>query len=155
MRDVDQIKDKLDIVELVGNYVELKKSGRNFKANCPFHTEKTPSFYISSDRQIWHCFGACDEGGDVILFYMKTEHVTFPEALQELSKKTGVQLTSSFDQDQSWNEKKRLYEINHLASEYYHYLLTKHAIGKMARDYIASRAINEKVVKTFMLGYAP
>jgi DNA primase len=155
MSDADLIKEKIDIVELVGNYVELKKAGRNFKGLCPFHSEKSPSFFVSPDRQTWHCFGACDEGGDAIAFYMKTEQVTFPEALKELAKKTGVKLENNFEHDKSWQEKNRLYEINHLASEYYHYLLTKHAIGKVAREYLASRAIDEKIMETFMLGYAP
>ncbi|MCR4263685.1 MAG: DNA primase [Candidatus Roizmanbacteria bacterium] len=155
MRDADLIKEKIDIVEFIQEYVPLKKSGRNFKGLCPFHAEKSPSFYVAPDRQIWHCFGACDEGGDVISFYMKVENVTFPEALTELAKRTGITLTSSYEHDETWRQRNRLYEIHHLASEYYHYLVTKHAIGSVGRDYLTNRKISEKVMKTFMLGYAP
>ena len=155
MRDADQIKEKIDIVEFIQEYVPLKKSGRNFKGLCPFHSEKSPSFYVAPDRQIWHCFGACDEGGDVISFYMKIENVTFPEALTELAKRVGITLTSSYEHDETWKQRSRLYEIHHLASEYYHYVLTKHAIGSAGRDYLTNRSIGEKIIKTFMLGYAP
>ncbi|KKR94289.1 MAG: primase protein [Candidatus Roizmanbacteria bacterium GW2011_GWA1_41_13] len=155
MRDADQIKEKIDIVEFIQEYVPLKKAGRNFKGLCPFHSEKSPSFYVAPDRQIWHCFGACDEGGDVISFYMKIENVTFPEALTELARRVGMTLTSSYEHDETWKQRSRLYEIHHLASEYYHYVLTKHAIGSAGRDYLTNRAISEKIIKTFMLGYAP
>ena len=155
MRDADQIKEKIDIVEFIQEYVPLKKAGRNFKGLCPFHSEKSPSFYVAPDRQIWHCFGACDEGGDVISFYMKIENVTFPEALTELARRVGMTLTSSYEHDETWKQRSRLYEIHHLASEYYHYVLTKHAIGSAGRDYLTNRSIGEKIIKTFMLGYAP
>lgn len=155
MRDADQIKEKIDIVEFIQEYVPLKKAGRNFKGLCPFHSEKSPSFHVSADRQIWHCFGACDEGGDVISFYMKIENVTFPEALTELAKREGITLTSSYEHDETWKQRNRLYEIHHLASEYYNFLLTKHAIGSVGREYLQNRHISEKIIKTFMLGYAP
>ncbi|MBI4136872.1 DNA primase [Candidatus Roizmanbacteria bacterium] len=155
MRDADLIKDKIDIVEFIQEYVPLKKAGRNFKGLCPFHSEKSPSFYVAPDRQIWHCFGACDEGGDVISFYMKVENVTFPEALMELAKRVGITLTSSYEHDEAWRERNRLYEIHHLASEYYHYILTQHSIGSVGREYVSNRKISDKIIKTFMLGYSP
>lgn len=83
---IEEIKRKIDIVEYIGSFITLKKAGRNFKAVCPFHNEKTPSFVISPERKIWHCFGACNEGGDVIKFLMKWENITFVEALKELAK---------------------------------------------------------------------
>lgn len=155
MKDTDQIKQKLDIVELVNEYTPLKKAGRNFTARCPFHAEKTPSFIVSPDRQTWHCFGACSEGGDIFSFYMKQEQVTFPEALKDLAEKAGVPLTGAYEHDSVWKERKRLYEINHLASEYYHYLLTTHPHGEVGRLYQKSRKITDKTARTFMLGYAP
>lgn len=155
MTDIELIKSKIDIVELIGEYVTLKKSGRNFTACCPFHAEKSPSFYVSPERQIWHCFGACNEGGDVISFIMKQERLEFPEALKELADRTGIQLTDSFSHDKNWQQKERLYEMNHLASEYYHYILTKHQTGAPGREYLASRNIHPKLAETFMLGYAP
>ncbi|MCS6956662.1 MAG: CHC2 zinc finger domain-containing protein [Patescibacteria group bacterium] len=103
---VEEVKKRIDIVEFIGSFITLKKSGRNYKALCPFHQEKTPSFIISPDRQIWHCFGACSEGGDVIKFLMKWENITFYEALKELTQKTGVVLKKINFQDKVWQKKK-------------------------------------------------
>ena len=99
----EEIKHKIDIIEYIGQYVSLKKAGRNFKGLCPFHQEKTPSFVVSPDRQIWHCFGSCGTGGDVISFLMKWENLTFIEALKDLADQTGVKLESStFDDTKSY-----------------------------------------------------
>ena len=155
MKDTDLIKQKIDIVEFINEYVPLKKAGRNFQALCPFHSEKTPSFNVSPDRQIWHCFGACNEGGDIFTFLMKRENIEFPEALRELALRAGIELSSPVEQDERLKHIDRLYEINHLASEYYHYLLTKHASGSRAREYLRKRNVPEKLMNTFMLGYAP
>ncbi|MFS8159630.1 MAG: CHC2 zinc finger domain-containing protein, partial [Candidatus Roizmanbacteria bacterium] len=94
-QDIEKIKQHVDIVEIISSFIPLQKAGRNFKANCPFHSEKTPSFVVSPDRQTWRCFGACHEGGDVFSFLMKIESITFYEALLELSKKTGIPLSSN------------------------------------------------------------
>ncbi|MBI4130710.1 DNA primase [Candidatus Roizmanbacteria bacterium] len=155
MKDTETIKEKIDIVSFISEYVPLKKTGRNFIARCPFHAEKTPSFVVSADRQIWRCFGACNEGGDIFTFLMKIEHIEFPEALKELGKRAGITINQSFTADPKWQVKERLFEINHLASEYYHYLLTSHAVGIHAREYLAARGLHERLIKHFMIGYAP
>jgi len=150
----EEIKRRIDIVEFVGQYVSLKKSGRNFKALCPFHSEKTPSFIVSPERQIWHCFGACNEGGDIFKFLMKIENIGFGEALQELAKKVGIKLANyRFGEEEK--KKQLLYEINHLAAEFYHFLLLNHPVGKDALFYISKRGVNKESLERFCLGYAP
>ncbi|MBP7967393.1 DNA primase [Candidatus Woesebacteria bacterium] len=154
MSPVDQIKEKLDIVEFIGRYVQLRKAGRNFKANCPFHQENSPSFVVSPDRQIWHCFGTCGTGGDVVTFFMKWESLSFQEALRELAPIAGVQLdTSSFD-DKEFTQKEKILSINNLAARYYAHILQNLPLGKKARDYLIGRGLNEKIIATFQIGYA-
>jgi DNA primase len=152
---IDEIKRKLDIVEFIGSRITLKKAGRNFKGLCPFHNEKSPSFTISPDRQIWHCFGACQEGGDVIKFLMKWDNITFYEALQELAEKTGVTLEKTSVEDRVWKVREQLFKINALAAQYYHYLLQKHKVGEAAREYLQTRSISDKLTESFYLGYSP
>ncbi len=154
MSDIDEIKSRLNIVELIGSRVHLKKAGRNFKGLCPFHSEKTPSFIVSPDRQIFHCFG-CGKGGSIIDFVMEFDHVDFPEALETLAEKAGVKLTRRAPDTAEGKLKQRLYEINHLASEFYRYLLTKHKLGEVARRYLKNRGISDKSINTFSLGYSP
>ncbi len=154
MDQVEEIKNKIDIVQFISEYVPLKKGGRNFKANCPFHNEKTPSFMVSPERQSWHCFGACQTGGDVFKFLMKMENMEFAEALRTLAKRAGVTL-QSFRPTEQTQVKELIFEINHLASEYYHYILTSHPVGKVAREYLDARKITEASGKLFGLGYAP
>lgn len=154
---IEEIKRKIDIVEFIGGFITLKKAGRNFKAVCPFHQEKSPSFVISPERGIWHCFGACGEGGDVIKFLMKWENITFIEALKELAKKTGVKLTLnkiSFE-DKIWQKKERFIGMNHLASEFFHYILNKTDFGKKASSYLKTRLLNQAIIDKFELGYSP
>ncbi len=152
---VEAIKQKLDIVDFVGSFITLKKMGRNFKANCPFHQEKTPSFVVSPERQIWHCFGACQDGGDVIKFLMKWENVTFFEALKELAEKTGVPLKKVGFEDAVWKKKEQLVLMNDLSAEFYEYILHKTKFGKKALEYLESRNIKPQIAKKFQLGYAP
>lgn len=152
---VEAIKQKLDIVDFIGSFITLKKTGRNFKANCPFHQEKTPSFVVSPERQIWHCFGACQDGGDVIKFLMKWENVTFFEALKELAGKTGVPLRKVSFEDAVWKKKERLIAINNLSAEFYEYILYETKFGKKALEYLVSRDIKPQIAKKFQLGYAP
>lgn len=154
MSDTEQIKQKVDIVEFISEYVTLKKAGVNYKGLCPFHSEKTPSFVVSSERQIWHCFGSCQDGGDVFKFLMRVENLEFPEALKILAKRAGVQLTSSYG-NQTSDLKDKIYKINGLAAEFYSYILTKHPLGEKAREYLASRQITDNPTTLFQLGYAP
>ncbi len=152
---IDEVKKKIDIVELIGATIPLKKVGRNFKGLCPFHQEKTPSFIVSPERQIWHCFGSCGEGGDAIQFAMKWNTITFSEALQELADKAGVQLKKVDFEDKEWSKKQRLLKINLLIAEYYEYLLQKTPYGEKAREYLANRKITLVTAKKFRIGYAP
>jgi DNA primase len=155
MDQVAQIRDKIDIVSLLSEYLTLKKAGRNFKALCPFHNEKTPSFVISPERQIWHCFGGCNKGGDVFQFLMDYEKVDFPEALRMLAKRAGIELINREYNAGETSKKERLYQINSLAKEFYHYVLTKHQAGKKALKYVKNRGIEPKVIESFALGFSP
>jgi len=152
MDQIEQVRRKVDIVELISESVVLKKAGRNFKALCPFHEEKTPSFMVSPERQIYKCFG-CGEGGDVYRFLMEREKIDFGEALRMLADRVGVEL-KSYRPSQDQQARDKLLEINHLASEYYHYLLSKHKVGKNALQYLLKRGIRQASIKTFKIGYA-
>ncbi len=154
MTDLEEIKQKVDIVTLLSEYVVLKKMGTNFKGLCPFHSEKTPSFVVSPERQIWHCFGGCQEGGDIFKFLQKMENIEFPEALRILAKRAGVTLTS-YQPTQNQELRDRIYSINHLAAEFYNYILSSHPLGKTAREYLLERKITSDSIKLFGLGYAP
>lgn len=152
---VEEIKKKIDIVQYIGSFITLKKAGRNYKGLCPFHQEKTPSFIVSTDRQIWHCFGACNEGGDVIKFLMKWEKITFIEALRELAKKTGVVLKKIDVEDRVWKKRERFFNMNYLTMEFFNYLLIKNKVGENALAYLKQRQIKEETINKFHLGYAP
>ncbi|KKP69526.1 DNA primase [candidate division CPR3 bacterium GWF2_35_18] len=152
MDQLEEIKSKLDIVTIIGERITLKKAGRNFKARCPFHSEETPSFMVSPERQIFKCFG-CGEGGDIFGFIMKYEHLEFGEALKFLAEKAGVKLKQEYKK-QATSDKDLYYKINFLAAEFFHYLLAKDKIGQKARDYLKERNIKETSVKEFNLGYA-
>lgn len=152
---VEEIKKKIDIINFIGSFITLKKTGRNFKAVCPFHQEKTPSFVVSPERQIWHCFGACQDGGDVIKFLMKWENITFFEALKELAEKTGVPLKKVSFEDAVWKKKEKLFVMNDLSAEFFEYILNKTKFGEKALGYLKSRGIKPQIFKKFQLGYAP
>jgi DNA primase len=154
MSDTDEIKSRLNIVDIIGKNVKLKKAGRNFKGLCPFHNEKTPSFIVSPDRESWHCFG-CSKGGDIFSFVMEYQHIDFSEALEDLAAAAGVTLTRRPTTSAEGSIKEKLYEVNHLASEFYHYILTKHPLGEKGLSYFKNRGVSEKSMKTFMLGYSP
>ncbi len=155
MDQVSQIREKIDIVSLIAEYVPLKKTGANFKANCPFHNEKTPSFVVSPERQIWHCFG-CGKGGDCFTFLMEYENLEFVEALRLLAKRVGIELLRSAFSAGETSKKELFYKMNRQAAEFYHYVLTKHPVGKKALMHlIEERKIKPQVIETFMIGLAP
>lgn len=153
MNDIDEIKSRIDAVDFIGKRVTLKKAGRNLKGLCPFHSEKTPSFMVSPDRQAFHCFG-CGKGGSVFDFVMEYEHIDFREALEELAEIAGVVLTSYQASTPQEQHLEKLKEIHHLAEEYYQFLLITHTVGENARKYIAERGVSEKTMKAFGLGYS-
>lgn len=156
MDEVAQIRERIDIVSFISEYVPLKKMGRNFKANCPFHNEKTPSFVVSPERQIWHCFGGCNKGGDVYTFLMEYENLEFVEALRILAKRTGIQLRESSFQTGVSSKKEIIYKLNKAALDFYHYVLTKHEAGKKALSYLTeNRKLDARLIETFMIGFSP
>ena len=152
MSVVDDIRDKLDIVEVISGYVPLRKAGRNFKARCPFHTEKTPSFTVSPERQTWRCFGACATGGDIFNFVMRKDNVEFGEALRRLAETAGVEVTSrpkeQVDRDEA------LFRVNHEAARFYNEML-KSPEGRAALKYLHDRGVDDKAIEEFQLGYSP
>ena len=150
MSTVDDIKARLDIVATVSDYVSLQKAGRNLKAVCPFHTEKTPSFIISPERQSWRCFGACATGGDIFTFVMKADRVEFSEALKILAQKAGITLTDRRENSQDGN----LYQINQEAAIFFQKILHSED-GKDAIGYLTERGVNFDAISTFKLGLSP
>ena len=155
MSVVDEIKHRLDIVEVVSSYVALKKAGRSYKGICPFHAEKTPSFIVFPDTQSWHCFGACGTGGDVFTFVMRQENLDFAGALRLLAQRAGVSLKPRTEADLAEDKlNKRLREINETAAEYFHNMLLNSTEGETARRYLARREINRETINRFQLGYA-
>ncbi len=152
MSVIDDVKDRLDIVDVVSDYVTLHKSGRNFKAVCPFHNEKTPSFFVFPERGTWHCFGSCGIGGDVFSFIMKKEGIEFGEALKLLANRAGVTLVSKQKDQVKEKLTDRLYQINEAAAAYYHGLLLDGKTGQVARDYLKHRGISAETIEAFQLG---
>ncbi len=154
MSVIDDIKARIDIVDLVSRYVPLKRAGRSYKACCPFHEERTPSFVVTPDRGTWYCFGACGEGGDIFSFIMKKENVDFRDALQILAAEAGVELVQP-DEDDSSKERERLYDVNAQAAHFFRNLLHRHPSAQAARDYLRKRGIDASVAESFQLGFAP
>jgi DNA primase len=150
MSIVEDIKARLDIVEVVSGYVTLQKSGRSFKAPCPFHTEKTPSFIVNPERQSWHCFGACATGGDAFSFVMRAEKLEFGEALRLLAQKTGISLSRERDSDRH----EALYRVNQAAARFYQDAL-KSPQGQHVVKYLDGRGISAESRERFHLGLSP
>ncbi len=150
---LEDILSRVDIVELISSYIPLKRAGRNFKATCPFHHEKTPSFMVSGDRQIYHCFG-CGESGNAFKFLMRYERMEFPEAVETIAKRVGVVLPSTNkEEDKNSSISSQLYKINELSHLFYENNLNS-IDGQRAKSYLIKRGITQETIKSFKLGYA-
>ena len=148
----DEIKSRLDIVDVIREYLPLKPAGINFRANCPFHREKTPSFMVSSEKQIWHCFG-CGKGGDVFSFVMEIEGISFVEALRMLAPKAGITLKKS--DPALATQKNRLLDAVELAGRFYHKFLNESPQAEWARQYLNNRGLTEETIDNWQIGYSP
>src|SRR5262245_56267577 len=154
---IEEVRRRNDIVEVIAEYLPVKGSGGNYKALCPFHSEKTPSFTVTRQKQIFHCFG-CGVGGNIFHFVMKYEHMSFPEAVAYLAKRAGVNLPKSRSSAPSSAldaHKEQLYSMNELAAKYFHQLLRNSPQGEKARSYLQTRGIDQHSIERFQLGYAP
>ncbi|MBM3244155.1 MAG: DNA primase, partial [Candidatus Omnitrophica bacterium] len=150
---LDDILSRIDIVELISSYIPLKRTGRNFKACCPFHHEKTPSFIVSSDKQIYNCFG-CGESGNAFKFLMRYEHMDFPEAVEVLARKAGVSLPQKTNEDnKTQGVITQMYRINEITSQFYNANLNTKE-GLKAKSYLASRGISAETINTLKIGFA-
>ncbi len=154
MSVIDEVKQKIDIVEVISQYATLKKAGRNLTALCPFHSEKNPSFFVYPEQQSWHCFGACNTGGDVFAFVMKKEGLDFGEALRTLAERAGVTLPSRTAQREKKEEKEEFYSINDAAALYFHNLLLNSPAAEKARKYATQRGFTLKTIADFQLGFS-
>ncbi|OGN07650.1 MAG: DNA primase [Candidatus Yanofskybacteria bacterium RIFCSPHIGHO2_02_FULL_38_22b] len=150
--NIAKIKERLSVVDVISGYIKVQKAGNNFKARCPFHNEKTPSFYISPERQIWHCFG-CQKGGDIFGFVKEMEGVEFGDALRILAQKAGVKL-EKFDPSVQ-DAKQVLYEICETAARFFEKQLHHSSTGKTALDYLKDREMSEQSIREFRLGFVP
>ncbi len=153
----EELKRTVDIVELISQFVQLKRGGQNYMGLCPFHSEKDPSFTVSQTKQMFHCFG-CKKGGDVFAFWMEYHKVSFPEAMRDLAEKYNItlpqkQMTSS--EKEQITLKTRIFKINEAAATYFHHILTKTDEGKPGRAYLEKRSIPKEIISEFRLGYAP
>jgi DNA primase len=154
---IEQIAAANDIVEVIGSYFPVKRAGANFKALCPFHQEKTPSFHVSPQRQTFHCFG-CGVGGSVFRFVMEYEHVDFPAAIRKLASRVGIPIVeerASGDEDRQHEARRNLLSLHAEAAEWFRDNLLKKEIGAPAREYLKQRGIDKPIAKNWQLGYAP
>jgi DNA primase len=152
---VTEIKDRLNIVDVLSSYIQLKKAGTNYKANCPFHNEKTASLIVTPGKQIWHCFG-CGEGGDVFSFLMKYENIEFKEALQILADRAGVKIPQYTPENKDQNlAEERSYKANELAAKFYSEVLKRSESAKPAWEYVQKRGLKPNTLSEWLIGYAP
>src|SRR3954466_16143404 len=156
---IEQIAAANDIVEVIGTYFPLKRAGSTFKALCPFHQEKSPSFTVSPSRQTFHCFG-CGAGGSVFRFVMDYEHLEFPAAVKKLAQRVGIPVIedrgiSAGDEDRQHEARRVLLQLHAEAAEWFHENLVKKEVGEPARKYLKHRGITGEIAKNWQLGYAP
>jgi len=154
---IAEIKERASIVEIISDFVSLKKAGKNYLGLCPFHAERTPSFTVNEEKGIFHCFG-CGTGGNIFSFLMRANQLSFPEAVKELAKRYGVILPSrelSPEEKRQRSLKARLFEINEVAAEYYHRVLISQKEGEEGRRYLVRRGISEETLAAHRLGFAP
>ncbi len=151
---LDEIRSRNDIVDVISGYVTLKRKGSNFFGLCPFHNEKSPSFSVSPNKQIFHCFG-CGVGGNVFHFVSKIENLSFHETVGLLAERAGVALPSDLSQEDEKlaKLKSKVYEVNKTAAEFYHLNLYK-PTSKVAQEYIKKRKLDNNTLKSFLIGYA-
>lgn len=149
---IDRIRNSIDIVEVLSDYLPLKKSGQNYKGLCPFHSEKTPSFIVSPSKQLYHCFG-CGAGGDVFNFLVQYENLSFPETVRILAKKAGIKIEVKTRDPRLKTEKESLLKVNKTAEEYFHKILIGPQ-GKVTREYLFKRGIKDKTIEDFKLGFS-
>lgn len=154
MSDTQLIKDKIDIVDFISEYLQVKPSGRNFKALCPFHHEKTPSFMVNRERQNWHCFG-CNKGGDIFSFVQEMEGMEFVEALRLCANRAGVSLTSYSGGESTGTEKTRLKELNAAAARFFYNILREMPQAERARVYLRGRGLTNATIETWQIGFIP
>ena len=153
---INQVREQTDIVELISQYVSLKRSGANNTGLCPFHSEKSPSFSVNAAKQFYHCFG-CGVGGDVFSFLMQTEGLAFPDAVRRLAGRVGIDLEEqemSPAEEQRQRQRERLYQVNEVAAAYFHQLLMEHPAGTVARKYMKKRGYGRKAATEYQLGFA-
>lgn len=153
---ITEIRNRASIVEVISDYVTLKKSGRNYMGLCPFHGEKTASFTVNEEKGIFHCFG-CHAGGGVFQFLMQYDHLSFPEAVEQVAKRYGIVIERSdarnFQRD--LGERENLYRINERAAANYQRILFDHPEGRVALEYLRRRGVDDATARKFMLGFAP
>jgi DNA primase len=149
---IREIRERADIVEIVQKDVALKPSGRNFKGLCPFHAEKTPSFYVDPERGLWRCYGACGTGGDVFSFVQKIENLTFPEAVEKIARRYGLPFQRGRDSPERASERERLLGVNALAERFFR---EQYQRAPHVHDYVARRGLTSETVEQFRLGFAP
>lgn len=153
---IEEVRSRNDIVDVIGGYVSLKKQGNSYSACCPFHHEKTPSFHVSRDKQLYHCFG-CGASGNVFTFIREYENLSFVESMKLLADRSGMTLPEyelSPKQKEQENYRTELKELNRAAAAYFHYLLTKTEHGKKALDYLHNRGLNDDTITAFAMGYS-
>ncbi len=151
---VEEIKQKLNITDVIGHYITLRRAGTNFKGLCPFHNEKTPSFMVNPERQIFRCFG-CGEAGDVLAFVMKQENIDFPNALRLLAGQAGVTLPEKITPTSHGPARSDLHAINAVAAQFFHQVLVSHPAGKEALTYLSKRGVTIESINRFQIGFAP